>query len=206
MLIITLLYFLFFSRHQQLTKLLRRYNKEPIHHQPRESPGEYYSVVLALKTRVMIIIVTMVMIITALLQVLCVCLWVFHTSLYVFILFLFSPVLYFWTLCFPTVSGAAILLIAAMMGGYGALTCGLLFPWLARSIFSQYHRMTTYQRFDKNVPCKMFNRKSTYFTVEFISLLRYHLSSFQVTKPNLFGNSHSWPIPFPALLLWKDDA
>ncbi|XP_056291340.1 putative ZDHHC-type palmitoyltransferase 6 isoform X1 [Pseudoliparis swirei] len=80
-------------RHQQLTKLLRRYNKEPIHHQPRE-----------------------------------------------------SPVLYFWTLCFPTVSGAAILLIAAMMGGYGALTCGLLFPWLARSIFSQYHRMTTYQR------------------------------------------------------------
>ncbi|TNN71818.1 putative protein S-acyltransferase 23 [Liparis tanakae] len=79
-------------RHQQLTKLLRRYNKEPIHHQPRESPA-----------------------------------------------------LYFWTLCFPTVSGGAILLIAAMMGSYGALTCGLLFPWLARSIFSQYHRMTSYQ-------------------------------------------------------------
>ncbi|XP_068423550.1 putative ZDHHC-type palmitoyltransferase 6 isoform X2 [Clinocottus analis] len=80
-------------RHQQLTKLLSRYIKEPMHHQPRE-----------------------------------------------------SHVLYYWTLFFPTLSGAAILLIAAMLGGYGGLTCGLLFPWLARSIFTQYHRMTTYQR------------------------------------------------------------
>ncbi|KAM8859685.1 uncharacterized protein AB9W97_019606 isoform 1-T2 [Spinachia spinachia] len=57
-----------------------------------------------------------------------------------------SNVLYYWTLLFPTLTGAAILLIAAMLGGYGGLTCGLLFPWLARSIFTQYHRMTTYQR------------------------------------------------------------
>ncbi|KAL6101803.1 uncharacterized protein ACO6RY_16969 [Pungitius sinensis] len=57
-----------------------------------------------------------------------------------------SDVLYYWTLLFPTLSGAAILLIAAMLGGYGGLTCCLLFPWLARSIFTQYHRMTTYQR------------------------------------------------------------
>ncbi|XP_042290404.1 putative ZDHHC-type palmitoyltransferase 6 isoform X2 [Thunnus maccoyii] len=57
-----------------------------------------------------------------------------------------SHVLYYWTLFFPTLSGAAILLIAAMLGGYGGLICGLLFPWLARSIFMQYHRMTTYQR------------------------------------------------------------
>uniref|UniRef100_A0A3Q1F521 Palmitoyltransferase n=1 Tax=Acanthochromis polyacanthus TaxID=80966 RepID=A0A3Q1F521_9TELE len=56
-----------------------------------------------------------------------------------------GKVLYYWTLFFPTLSGAAILLIAAMLGGYGGLTCGLLFPWLARSIFTQYHRMTTYQ-------------------------------------------------------------
>lgn len=63
---------------------------------------------------------------------------------------LFSPVLYYWTLFFPTLSGAAILLIAAMLGGYGGIVCGLLFPWLARSIFTQYHRMTTYQRFYKN--------------------------------------------------------
>ncbi|KAM3863325.1 LOW QUALITY PROTEIN: uncharacterized protein ACN63O_013264 [Diretmus argenteus] len=57
-----------------------------------------------------------------------------------------SHVLYYWTLLFPTLGGAAILLIAAMLGGYGGLTCGLLFPWLARSIFTQYHRITTYQR------------------------------------------------------------
>ncbi|KAF7641948.1 hypothetical protein LDENG_00267880 [Lucifuga dentata] len=57
-----------------------------------------------------------------------------------------SYVLYYWTLFFPTLSGAAILLIAAMLGGYGGIICGLLFPWLARSIFTQYHRMTTYQR------------------------------------------------------------
>ncbi|XP_074501817.1 uncharacterized protein LOC141773736 isoform X1 [Sebastes fasciatus] len=56
-----------------------------------------------------------------------------------------SHVLYYWTLLFPSLSGAAILLIAAMLGGYGGLTCGLLFPWLARSIFTQFHRMTTYQ-------------------------------------------------------------
>lgn len=63
---------------------------------------------------------------------------------------LFTPVLYYWTLFFPTLSGAAILLIAAMLGGYGGIFCGLLFPWLARSIFTQYHRMTTYQRFYNN--------------------------------------------------------
>ncbi|KAM8852404.1 uncharacterized protein ACB058_011291 isoform 2-T2 [Synchiropus picturatus] len=57
-----------------------------------------------------------------------------------------SHVLYYWTLLFPSLSGAAILLIAAMLGGYGGLIYGLLFPWLASSIFTQYHRMTTYQR------------------------------------------------------------
>lgn len=41
-LIITLLYCVFFSRHQQLTKLLSRYINEPIHHKPRESHGKYY--------------------------------------------------------------------------------------------------------------------------------------------------------------------
>ncbi|XP_015233140.1 PREDICTED: palmitoyltransferase akr1-like [Cyprinodon variegatus] len=57
-----------------------------------------------------------------------------------------SDALYYWTLLFPSVSGAAILLIAAMFGGYGGLVCALLFPWLARSIFTQYHRMTSFQR------------------------------------------------------------
>ncbi|XP_034041345.1 probable protein S-acyltransferase 23 [Thalassophryne amazonica] len=80
-------------RHQQLTRLLKQYITEPIHHKPRE-----------------------------------------------------SHVLYYWTLLFPTLSGTVILLIAAMLGAYGGLLCGLLFPWLARSIFTQYHRMTTYQR------------------------------------------------------------
>ena len=55
-------------------------------------------------------------------------------------------VLYYWTVLFPSLSGAAILLVASMLGGYGGLVCSLLFPWLARSIFTQFHRMTTYQR------------------------------------------------------------
>ncbi len=45
MLINTLLSCVFFSRHQQLTKLLSRYINEPIHHKPRESHGKYYFVV-----------------------------------------------------------------------------------------------------------------------------------------------------------------
>ncbi|XP_029306425.1 palmitoyltransferase akr1 [Cottoperca gobio] len=57
-----------------------------------------------------------------------------------------SHALYYWTLFFPTLSGSAILLIAAMLPGYGGITCGVLFPWLARSIFTQHHRMITYQR------------------------------------------------------------
>ncbi|XP_061766233.1 uncharacterized protein si:ch211-223a10.1 [Nerophis ophidion] len=57
-----------------------------------------------------------------------------------------SDALYYWTLFFPGLSGTVILLIAAMMGGYGGLLCSVLFPWLARSIFTQYHRMATYQR------------------------------------------------------------
>ncbi|XP_068597848.1 uncharacterized protein si:ch211-223a10.1 [Brachionichthys hirsutus] len=57
-----------------------------------------------------------------------------------------SHALHCWALLFPTLSAAAILLIAAMLGGYGGITCGVLFPWLARSIFTQFHRMTTYQR------------------------------------------------------------
>ncbi|XP_019720166.1 probable protein S-acyltransferase 23 [Hippocampus comes] len=57
-----------------------------------------------------------------------------------------SLVLYYWTLFFPSLSGATILVVASMLGAYGGLLCGLLFPWLARSIFTQYHRMAIYQR------------------------------------------------------------
>ncbi|CAB1312397.1 unnamed protein product [Coregonus sp. 'balchen'] len=57
-----------------------------------------------------------------------------------------SNLLYYWTLFFPCLIGGAILIIATMLGGYGGITCAVLFPWLARSIFSQFHRMTTYQR------------------------------------------------------------
>ncbi|XP_076022795.1 uncharacterized protein LOC143013156 [Genypterus blacodes] len=80
-------------RHQQLSKLLRRYVHEPMHHKPKESDALYY-----------------------------------------------------WSLFFPTLTGAAILLIAAMLGDYSGIICTVLFPWLARSIFTQYHRMATYQR------------------------------------------------------------
>lgn len=137
MLIHLLLCCVFFSRHQQLTKLLSRYINEPIHHKPRESHGEYLSrVSLILKSRLTFTVVTMI-----------------HL--------LFSPVLYFWILFFPTLSGAAILLIAAMLGGYGGIICSLLFPCLARSIFTQYHRMTTYQRSLQNLCaslCERFDR------------------------------------------------
>ena len=43
MLINTKLHSFFFSRHQQLTKLLRLHMNEPIHHKPKESIGKYYS-------------------------------------------------------------------------------------------------------------------------------------------------------------------
>ncbi|KAG7262075.1 hypothetical protein CRUP_013999 [Coryphaenoides rupestris] len=46
--------------------------------------------------------------------------------------------LYYWTLLYPTLSGAVIFLVSAAVGGYGGLLCGLLFPWLASSIFTQF--------------------------------------------------------------------
>ncbi|XP_057703956.1 uncharacterized protein si:ch211-223a10.1 [Corythoichthys intestinalis] len=80
-------------RHHQLTKLLNKYMKMPIHHKPKESLALYY-----------------------------------------------------WTLFFPSLCGTTILLMASMLGTYGGLLCGFLFPWLARSIFMQSYRMATYQR------------------------------------------------------------
>ncbi|KAG7252133.1 hypothetical protein CRUP_024185 [Coryphaenoides rupestris] len=56
-----------------------------------------------------------------------------------------SHALYYWTLLYPSLSGAVIFLVSAAVGGYGGLLCGLLFPWLASSIFTQFHRLTTYQ-------------------------------------------------------------
>lgn len=72
-----------------------------------------------------------------------------------------DPALYYWSLFFPSLSGAAVLLVAAMLGGYGGLICTVLFPWLARSIFTQYHRMSTYQRYTS----RMSTSKSTHATV-----------------------------------------
>lgn len=43
MLINILLYCVFFSRHQQLTKLLSRHIHDPLHHKPSESHGKYFS-------------------------------------------------------------------------------------------------------------------------------------------------------------------
>lgn len=152
MLIKILLHCVFFSRHQQLTKLLSRYIKEPLYHMPRESHGKYdcvtFIIYFAIKyrgddndnSRS-----------TVALKVLGVCFYVLRVYSLCQDLCLLLPVLYYWTLFFPTLSGAAILLIAAMLGGYGGVICVFLFPWLARSIFTQYHRMTTYQRFVKNM-------------------------------------------------------
>ncbi|XP_017579455.1 probable protein S-acyltransferase 23 isoform X1 [Pygocentrus nattereri] len=57
-----------------------------------------------------------------------------------------SYVVYYWTLLLPSLSGAAVLLIAAALGEYGGVFCGLLFPWVAKITLSQYHRMSSYQR------------------------------------------------------------
>lgn len=126
MLIDSLLCNVFLYRHQQLTMLLNRYINEPRDHKPGDSNSENFSKCQFND-------------------------WIKMDSCafvgFLFYFIYFFPVLYYWTLLFPTLSGAAILLIAAMLGSYGGIICCLLFPWLARSIFSQYHRITTYQRF-----------------------------------------------------------
>lgn len=70
MLINIWLYYVFSTRHQQLTKLLSRHINEPIHQKPRESHGKYDSVVfiihVEIKTRMMMMMMTMAMIIVAL--------------------------------------------------------------------------------------------------------------------------------------------
>ncbi|XP_069044956.1 palmitoyltransferase ZDHHC13 [Lepisosteus oculatus] len=53
---------------------------------------------------------------------------------------------YYWALLFPGVCGSVVLLVAALLGKYGGIFCGLIFPWLGRVIFSQYHRMSGHQR------------------------------------------------------------
>lgn len=128
------------------------------------------------------------------------------------ILSLLPPVLYYWTLFFPSLSGAAILLIAAMLGGYGGIICALLFPWLARSIFTQYHRITTYQRclaqtgtvsLSGIVICRNCNGNAGYCWF----LLRWCASFLsQAAQPDLLGNPPGRLVPFTALLLRKNNA
>ncbi|KAK1791657.1 hypothetical protein P4O66_013655, partial [Electrophorus voltai] len=60
--------------------------------------------------------------------------------------FLFFALIYYWTLVLPSLSGAAVLLIAAALGEYGGVFCGLVFPWVAKVTLSQYHRISSYQR------------------------------------------------------------
>uniref|UniRef100_A0A3B1K848 Palmitoyltransferase n=1 Tax=Astyanax mexicanus TaxID=7994 RepID=A0A3B1K848_ASTMX len=57
-----------------------------------------------------------------------------------------SYVVYYWMLLVPSLSGAAVLLIAAALGEYGGVFCGVFFPWMAKVTLSQYHRMSSYQK------------------------------------------------------------
>ncbi|XP_059373337.1 uncharacterized protein LOC132110615 [Carassius carassius] len=57
-----------------------------------------------------------------------------------------SYVMYFWMLLLPSLSGAAVLIIAAALGEYGAILSAVLFPCLAKVILSQYHRLSSFQR------------------------------------------------------------
>ncbi|KAI5606307.1 palmitoyltransferase akr1-like isoform X1, partial [Silurus asotus] len=58
-----------------------------------------------------------------------------------------SYVMYNWTFLLPSISGAVVLLIAAILGDKGGVFCVLFFPLLAKVTLSQYHRMSDYQRF-----------------------------------------------------------
>ncbi|XP_050981590.1 putative ZDHHC-type palmitoyltransferase 6 isoform X2 [Labeo rohita] len=57
-----------------------------------------------------------------------------------------SYVMYFWMLLLPSLSGAAVLIIAAALGEYGAIFSAVLFPCMAKFILSQYHRLSSFQR------------------------------------------------------------
>ncbi|XP_051508105.1 putative ZDHHC-type palmitoyltransferase 6 [Myxocyprinus asiaticus] len=57
-----------------------------------------------------------------------------------------SYVLYFWMLLLPSLSGAAVLIIAAALGEYGGIFAAVLFPCMAKVILSQYHRLSSFQR------------------------------------------------------------
>lgn len=48
----------------------------------------------------------------------------------------------------PSLSGAAVFIIAATLGDYGGIFSALLFPCMAKFILSQYHRLTSFQRLD----------------------------------------------------------
>ncbi|XP_051772053.1 uncharacterized protein si:ch211-223a10.1 isoform X2 [Ctenopharyngodon idella] len=57
-----------------------------------------------------------------------------------------SYVMYFWVLLLPSLSGAAVLIIAAALGEYGGIFSAVLFPCMAKVILSQYHRLSSFQR------------------------------------------------------------
>ncbi len=106
-----------------------------------------------------------------------------------------SAVMYFWMLLLPSLSGAAVLIIAAALGEYGAIFSAVLFPCMAKVILSQYHRLSSFQRLEgcayrvlitaniKNDDCIM-----TFFNL------------FQDTKPCLPGNTDCGPNSFHSLL------
>ncbi|XP_048061198.1 putative ZDHHC-type palmitoyltransferase 6 isoform X2 [Megalobrama amblycephala] len=57
-----------------------------------------------------------------------------------------SYVMYFWVLLLPSLSGAAVLIIAAALGEYGGIFSAVLFPCMAKVILSQFHRLSSFQR------------------------------------------------------------
>lgn len=57
-----------------------------------------------------------------------------------------SYVMYFWMLLLPSLSGVAVLVIAAALGEYGGIFSAVLFPFMAKTILSQYHRLSSFQR------------------------------------------------------------
>lgn len=57
-----------------------------------------------------------------------------------------SYVMYYWMLMLPSLIVATALIISAALGEYGGIFSALMFPFMAKVMLSQYHRLSSFQR------------------------------------------------------------
>ncbi|TRY83636.1 hypothetical protein DNTS_003865 [Danionella cerebrum] len=83
-----------------------------------------------------------------------------------------SYVMYFWMLLFPTLSGGVVLIISVALGEYGGMFSAVIFPFLAKVILSQYHRLNSFQRLPN--PCFLnWSRFWPAYTLLHVSLIHF---------------------------------